>query len=82
MKAPGSFAAIAIAVLFLCEGERTDAQRRRLVTGEQAGRMGGYEVVQNWPQPLPDTDASHNGWTWGSGCGAWAETPDKVWPAW
>ena len=41
--------------------------------------MGGYEVVENWPKPLPDTDLSHDGWTWGSGCGAWAESPDKVW---
>ena len=43
------------------------------------GRMGGYQVVENWPKPLPDTDLSHDGWTWGSGCGAWAERPDKVW---
>ena len=41
--------------------------------------MGGYEVVENWPKPLPDTDLSHDRWTWGSGCGAWAESPDKVW---
>ena len=45
------------------------------------GRMGGYEVVTNWPQPLPDTDLSHEGWTWGSGAGVWAESPDKVWIA-
>ena len=42
-------------------------------------RMGGYEVAENWPKPLPDTDLSHDGWTWGSGCGVWAESPDKVW---
>jgi hypothetical protein len=41
--------------------------------------MGDYEVVPNWPKPLPDTDLSHDGWTWGSGSGVWAESPDKVW---
>ena len=41
--------------------------------------MGDYEVVEDWPKPLPDTDLSHDGWTWGSGAGVWAESPDKVW---
>ncbi|MBI4478274.1 MAG: hypothetical protein HY654_13955, partial [Acidobacteria bacterium] len=41
--------------------------------------MGDYEVVENWPKPLPDIDLSHAGWTWGSGAGVWAESPDKVW---
>jgi peptidylamidoglycolate lyase len=44
-----------------------------------AGEMGDYVVVQNWPKPLPDKDLSHNGWTWGSGSGVFAESPDKVW---
>ena len=41
--------------------------------------IGDYETVVPWPQPLPDNDLSHNGWTWGSGSGVWAESPDKVW---
>jgi NHL repeat len=41
--------------------------------------MGDYEPVVPWPKPLPDTDLSHTGWTWGSGAGVWAESPDKVW---
>src|SRR5688572_30973831 len=41
--------------------------------------MGDYEPVVPWPRPLPDTDLSHDGWTWGSGAGVWAESPDKVW---
>ena len=44
-----------------------------------AKKIGGYEVVLNWPKPLPDDDLSHDGWTWGSGAGVWAESPDKVW---
>jgi hypothetical protein len=72
--------ALAVSALLLTlAGEVADAQRRRLATGDQAGRMGGYAVVENWPKPLPDSDLSHDRWTWGSGCGAWAESPDKVW---
>src|SRR6188768_1839987 len=41
--------------------------------------MGDYEIVTPWPKPLPDTDLSHDGWTWGSGAGVFAESPDKVW---
>ena len=51
---------------------------------EQAVRpvpMGDYEVVADWPKPLPDRDLPHAGWTWGSGAGVFAESPDKVWVA-
>ncbi len=41
--------------------------------------IGEYEVVLDWPKPLPDDDLSHDGWTWGSGSGVHVETPDKVW---
>ena len=34
--------------------------------------LGDYEPVVPWPKPLPDTDLSHTGWTWGSGAGVWA----------
>jgi DNA-binding beta-propeller fold protein YncE len=30
---------------------------------------------------LPDDDLSHDGWTWGSASGVWAESADKVWVA-
>jgi hypothetical protein len=43
--------------------------------------MGDYEVVPNWPRPLPDRDLSHAGWTWGSGAGVLVENPNKVWVA-
>jgi NHL repeat len=75
-----ALSAVAVSTLLLVlAAPVADAQRRRLATGDQAGRMGGYAVVENWPKPLPDTDLPHDGWTWGSGCGAWAESPDKVW---
>ena len=37
--------------------------------------FGPYEVVENWPQPIPGTE----GYTWGSTGGVFAETPDRVW---
>ena len=42
---------------------------------------GPYQVVANWPKPLPDTSHSHDGWTWGSFGSVYAETPDRIWVA-
>jgi hypothetical protein len=42
---------------------------------------GPYRVVENWPKPLPDTRHSHDGWTWGSFGGVYAESPDRIWIA-
>jgi hypothetical protein len=42
---------------------------------------GPYTVVPDWPKPLPDTRHSHEGWTWGSFGGVYAESPDRVWIA-
>jgi hypothetical protein len=35
---------------------------------------GPYEVVENWPLPLP----KHEGWTWGSTGGIFAESPNRI----
>ena len=45
--------------------------------------FGPYEVVANWPQPLPDgpDGVKHEGWTWGSTGAVYAETPDRIWIA-
>jgi hypothetical protein len=45
--------------------------------------FGPYEVVENWPQPLPDEadGVKHEGWTWGSTGAVYAETPDRIWIA-
>ena len=45
--------------------------------------FGPYDVVANWPQPLPDgaDGVKHEGWTWGSSGAIWAETPDRIWIA-
>jgi len=42
---------------------------------------GDYRVVDGWPKPLPDTRHSHDGWTWGSFGGVYAENPDRIWIA-
>jgi DNA-binding beta-propeller fold protein YncE len=42
---------------------------------------GHYKVVEGWPKPLPDTRHSHEGWTWGSFGGVYAENPDRIWIA-
>ena len=45
--------------------------------------FGPYELVENWPQPLPDgpDGVKHEGWTWGSVGAVYAETPDRIWIA-
>ena len=54
-------------------------------SAERGGQeeFGPYEVVANWPQPLPDgaDGVKHAGWTWGSVGAVYAETPDRVWIA-
>ncbi len=53
--------------------------------GQRGGQeeFGDYEVVPNWPQPLPDgpDGVSHAGWTWGSMGSVYAETPNRIWIA-
>jgi hypothetical protein len=43
--------------------------------------FGPYQVVEDWPRPLPDDRHSHDGWTWGSMGGVYAESPDRIWIA-
>ena len=45
--------------------------------------FGPYELVPNWPLPLPDgpDGVKHAGWTWGSVGTVYAETPDRIWIA-
>jgi hypothetical protein len=72
-----------LALVALITTARAFAQNndgRALAATPTSGRMGGYTVA-DWPKPLPDgkDGVTHAGWTWGSGCGVWPETPDKVW---
>jgi peptidylamidoglycolate lyase len=56
-------------------GDKESEQEGELVQ-EKGGEelTGPYEVVENWPQPLAD----HDGWTWGSTAGVFAETPNRI----
>ena len=70
-------------------GGTTDAPAAQAQNqGSEEGRRshqdwptGHYRVVENWPKPLPDTRHSHDGWTWGSFGGVYAESPDRIWIA-
>ena len=42
---------------------------------------GPYQVAQGWPRPLPDDRHAHDGWTWGSMGGVYAESPNRIWVA-
>jgi hypothetical protein len=64
------------------EGSSAGASTPQQVVGGQEV-FGPYEVVENWPKPLPDGDdgVTHAGWTWGSRGSVYAETPDRIWVA-
>jgi hypothetical protein len=57
------------------------AQNAKTRWSHQDWPTGHYKVVENWPKPLPDTRHSHDGWTWGSFGGVYAENPDRIWVA-
>src|SRR5262245_24597057 len=57
------------------------AQTQKTRQSLQDWPTGPYQVMANWPQPLPDTRHSHDGWTWGSFGSVYAETPDRIWIA-
>ena len=66
-------------------GQRTTAGARgdpRLLraTATRTGRPATTRSSRAGP-PLPDTDHSHAGWTWGSFGGVYAENPDRIWVA-
>lgn len=70
-----------IGALTVMSCERATSSSEPAETAPRKVALGDYEVVEDWPKPLPDDDLSHDGWTWGSGAGVWVETPDKVWVA-
>ncbi len=63
----------------------TGAAAQSAAPAEKGGQeeFGPYEVVANWPKPLPDEPdgVKHEGWTWGSVGAVYAETPDRIWIA-
>ena len=61
--------------------EAPDATAKTARQSHQDWPTGDYRVVEGWPKPLPDTRHSHDGWTWGSFGGVYAENPDRIWIA-
>src|SRR4026207_2513014 len=64
----------------------SDKAAQPAALGQEKGgqeEFGPYELVENWPQPLPDgpDGVKHAGWTWGSVGAVYAETPDRIWIA-
>src|SRR5687767_9233819 len=76
MRAFGSVVVLSVALASL-----TPAAIEQEKGGQE--EFGHYEVVPNWPQPLPDgpDGVKHDGWTWGSVGAVYAETPDRIWIA-
>ncbi len=69
MRARTSFITAAAFVLLLLAlvGEVTIGPKAQSQQPVRKVDMGDYEPVVPWPQPLPDTDLAHAGWTWGIG---------------
>jgi hypothetical protein len=80
---------LASAALMSCSGPAKAPETASTAAAKPAQEIGGqeefgpYEVVANWPQPLPDgpDGIKHEGWTWGSTGAVYAETPDRIWIA-
>jgi len=80
---------LASAALMGCRGPANSPETTSAAAPAPSQEIGGqeefgpYEVVANWPQPLPDgaDGIKHEGWTWGSTGAVYAETPDRIWIA-
>jgi peptidylamidoglycolate lyase len=49
------------------------------VAGEKGGQdvFGAYEIAKDWPKPISELPGNEK-WTWGSGEGVFAESPNRV----
>jgi len=84
--AVGIALAAALAAYACAPGEPADAteatasmQEGLVHDGQEL--YGHYLRPEPWPNGLPDTDHSHEGWTWPSQGAVFAENPDKIWIA-
>jgi hypothetical protein len=81
-------AAALLAVLLLSNrlGVVQGQQRNRpgegfaAIPGQKGGHdvFGPYDPVQNWPKPLAEGRADHQGWTWSQATDIFPESPDRV----
>jgi hypothetical protein len=75
-----SIAVVVATIAVMTQSSATQAQPSSRWS-HQDWPTGHYKVVEGWPKPLPDTRHSHDGWTWGSFGGVYAESPDRIWVA-
>jgi DNA-binding beta-propeller fold protein YncE len=72
-----------IAAALLASGFMVEARQSAPSIAAVAGQKGGwdltgpYDVVRGWPKPLANLPG-HQGWTWGSVQGVFAESPNRV----
>lgn len=72
-----------LAITLLLGSQNTLAQNQAISSSAIPGQKGGqdifgpYDVAEGWPQDLADLP-DHEGWTYGSGQGIFAESPDRV----
>tara|TARA_B110000483_G_scaffold217811_1_gene270582 strand:+ start:19293 stop:20555 length:1263 start_codon:yes stop_codon:yes gene_type:complete len=76
---PKQIFAIALLVCSPFVISQTQTTSYSAVPGQKGGQdmFGPYEVVQDWPQDLSDLP-DHQDWTYGSGQGVFAESPDRI----
>jgi len=77
---------LASAVVACSQSPDTETVQAATATAQERGgqeEFGPYEVVADWPKPLPDgpDGVKHEGWTWGSNGAIFAETPNRIWVA-
>ena len=94
MRAPDQFLirfpaiSLFLVAMLACSSSTTPSaapSKSSVMSQERGGQeeFGPYELVENWPQPLPDgpDGVKHEGWTWGSVGAVYAESPDRIWIA-
>jgi sugar lactone lactonase YvrE len=77
---------LASAVVACSQSPDAETVQAATATAQERGgqeEFGPYEVVADWPKPLPDgpDGVKHEGWTWGSNGAIFAETPNRIWVA-
>ena len=77
---------LASGVVACSQSPDTETVQAATATAQERGgqeEFGPYEVVADWPKPLPDgpDGVKHEGWTWGSNGAIFAETPNRIWVA-
>ena len=68
-----------IGVTPVAEGKPKEDPSFAAVAGQKGGQdvFGAYDLAKDWPKPLSGVPGNEK-WTWGSGEGVFAESPNRV----